>query len=402
MTVLLAVPVATRAQSLLDRPPNLSGGWTGAPGTLHFNFLHRFSTSDGPENKVSNVPTFLLAAGFPKRILAGLNYSTNSSLTPRYPNEWELFARWTPIAEDYGAPLDVSAQIGYNNAADGLDGEVSAARRLGIARVIAAGRVLSDPFEDGGVRYAVAGGAAIRLGTYLALAGDVAALTARESSERVAWSAGIHVAIPSTPHTLSLQATNSLVGTLQGASRGSDEVRYGFEFTIPLTLRRYFGSRGEQSAPVGDTVAAAISIPADTVSPAPIVAPPDTARPRTQTPPVSNPSAIPARTPPAPDSRTRPPPTPAPTRRAAPSVVRTGIRNTSYLRPRLQVTAGTTIEWTNNDPLPHTVTAVKGTFNSGLIPPGKTYRHTFAKAGTFDFFCIPHSFMKGVVVVREQ
>ncbi|MBA3340583.1 MAG: hypothetical protein H0T48_01980 [Gemmatimonadaceae bacterium] len=97
--VLLALPAGVGAQSLLDRPPSLSGGWTGAPGTLHFNLLHRFSTSDGPENKVSNVPTFLLAAGLPKRILAGLNYSTNSSLAPRYPNEWEVFARWTPVAE---------------------------------------------------------------------------------------------------------------------------------------------------------------------------------------------------------------------------------------------------------------------------------------------------------------
>ena len=77
------------------------------------------------------------------------------------------------------------------------------------------------------------------------------------------------------------------------------------------------------------------------------------------------------------------------------------MKNITYLQPRLQVTVGTTIEWKNNDPLPHSVTAVDKSFNSGLIQPGKTYRHTFAKAGSYNFYCVPHPFMKGVVVVRE-
>ncbi|MGH7527994.1 MAG: hypothetical protein ACREMX_14975, partial [Gemmatimonadales bacterium] len=51
------------AQLILDRSPNLSGGWVGSPGMVHFNFLHRFSVSDAPERKVSSAPTLLLAAG---------------------------------------------------------------------------------------------------------------------------------------------------------------------------------------------------------------------------------------------------------------------------------------------------------------------------------------------------
>src|SRR4026209_1297821 len=85
----LMVPRVVAPQSLLDRSPNVSGDWTGAPGTLYFNFVHRFSTSGKPERKVSNVPTFLLAAGLPMHFLAGLSYSTNSTLAPRFPNEWE-------------------------------------------------------------------------------------------------------------------------------------------------------------------------------------------------------------------------------------------------------------------------------------------------------------------------
>jgi amicyanin len=77
------------------------------------------------------------------------------------------------------------------------------------------------------------------------------------------------------------------------------------------------------------------------------------------------------------------------------------MRNLSYLRPNLEITIGTTVEWKNNDALPHTVTAVNKSFDSGLIQPGKTYRRTFTKAGTFSIFCIPHPFMKGVVVVKE-
>lgn len=417
VAALLLPPTGVGAQSLLERPPNVSGNWVGAPGTLHFNFVHRFTASDAPERKVSNVPTFLLAAGLPKRLLAGLTYSTNSTLAPRFPNEWELFARWTPVSEDYEAPLDLGAQVGYNNAASGVDGEVSAAKKFGSVRLILAGRALSGLLEESKVRFAFAGGATLRFGQFIALAGDVASLADRDSTERVGWSAGLHFAIPLTPHTVSLHATNVAVTTLQGASRGSSIVRYGFEFTIPLTLRRYFG-RGADPSP--DTVpppVAAAPAPeplADTTSP-PVVTEVPPAPPRDTAPtiaaevprvpsrdtasrpvPLTAPPAKPQSVPPAsPATVTRPAP-------RAPGIVRTGMRNINYLRPNLQITVGTTVEWKNNDPLPHTVTAVNRSFDSGLIQPGGTYRRTFTRAGTFNIFCIPHPFMKGVVVVKEQ
>jgi plastocyanin len=338
----LVGPFTLRAQSLLERPPNVSGDWTGSPGTLYFHFLHRFAAGDAPERKVSNVPTFLVAAGLPRRLLVGASYSTNSTLAPRFPNEWELLARWQLLSQDLGRPLDLGAQLAYNNAAQGIDAELSAARRVGIARVLAAGRALSDPVESGDMRFAAAGGVAVRLGTYVALAGDAATLLDRDAGEKVAWSAGLHLAIPLTPHTLSLQATNTLVTTLQGASRGTDDVRYGFEFTVPLSLGRYFGRRA-------DTVAAAAPVPADT-----------------------------ART------------------------VRTTIRNTSYLQTRIEIAVGSTIEWTNADAMPHSVTAVDRRFDSGLIGAGGTWRHTFTQPGTYEFYCMPHPFMKGTVVVSAR
>jgi plastocyanin len=403
------LPAVAKGQSLLDRSPNLSGDWVGAPGTLYFHFLHRFTVSDAPQRKVSNVPTFLVGAGLPRRFFAGFNYSTNSTLAPNFPNEWELFARWSPISEDLGRPFDLGAQIGYNNAADGVDGEVSLAKRLGAGRVIVAGRALSDPLKEDNVRLAIAGGATVRLGRYLALAGDVASLADRDSAERVAWSAGVHIAIPLTPHTLSLHATNAPVGTLQGQSRGSGNVRYGFEFTIPLTLRRYFGRRADMAAP--DTVVSAAAAPVDTAAADQKVA--ETSVPAPPAPvPVMPPSPQPVVTA-SPADSVKPPPagrvadakpaTPKTTAsRPAAKTRRTTIKNISYMQPRITVAAGTTIEWTNADPLPHSVTAVDKSFNSGLIQPGKTYRHTFTKAGTYNFYCMPHPFMKGVVVVTAE
>jgi plastocyanin len=374
------------AQSLLDRSPNVSGDWTGSPGTLYFHFVHRFSTSGAPERKVTNVPTFLLGAGLPKRFLAGLNYSTNSTLAPRFPNEWELFARWNPLSEDNRSPIDIGGQVGYNNAADGVDGEVSVAKRLGIVRLVGAGRALSNPVKAGSVRYALAGAAVIRVGTYLSLAGDIGSRTSRDSTEKVAWSAGVHFAIPLTPHTVSIQVTNTLVETLQGVSRGTNKVRYGFEFTIPLTLRRYFGKRAT-TEDVVDTVTAvrADSLPPAVPPPAPVAV--------TSTPSLSIPAPTPG---PAPS-----PPTPPRTTPVS-GTVRTGMKNVNYLQSKLEITVGTTVEWTNRDPLAHSVTATDKSFNSGLIQPGKTFRHTFTKAGKFSFYCIPHPFMRGTIVVKDD
>lgn len=402
-------PDTLRAQSLLDRPPNVSGDWTGASGTIYFNFLHRFSASAKPERKISSIPTLLLGAGLPWHTLIGVNYSTNSTLAPRFPNEYELFARWDPLSEDYGSPVDIGGQVGYNNAARGTDGEVSVAKRLGFARLLVAGRALSDPLRSGHERAALAGGATIRLGTYVALAGDVASLRNRDSSEKIAWSAGLHLAIPFSPHTLSIQATNTMVNTLQGASRGTKDIRYGFEFTIPITLGRYFGDH-EPPAVVAteqtsrDTSAASVSKPltarADTAL-LPTVRARDTVSRDTTVKPASSNASPTVKAPAQPPTASTAAPPRAQPRLAPPArVVHTGMRNISYLQNKIEILVGSTVEWKNNDPLPHTVTAADKSFDSGNIMPGQTWKHTFTKPGTYSVYCTPHPFMKGVIVVR--
>ncbi len=377
----LALPVEQAAgQSLLDRPPNVSGDWVANSGTVQFNFLHRFTRSDAPERKVSNFPTFLMGLGLPARLMVGFQYATNSTLAPRYPNEWEFFARYAPLSQYDGAPIDVGTHVGYNLAAEGVDAEVSLARRVGFVRLLGVGRLLADPFEAGNTRFALGGGGILRLSRHLALAGDVASIVHPDSArgERVAWSAGLHLAIPNTPHTLSLQVTNTNTSTLQGLSRGGSDVRYGFEFTIPITLARYFGRRPSPTPP----------------APVPVVAPGDSIAP---TPDGAHAAPVP------PDTSVAKPVPPAPAQEAPaarPRIVRARIRSMAFAPARIVIDVGTTVEWRNDDPLAHTVTANDRSFDSGLIDGGRTWRHTFTRPGTHPFFCLPHPFMQGVVVVR--
>jgi plastocyanin len=228
--------VATRAtpQSLLDRTPNISGGWTGSSGVVHFNFLHRFTATSAPERQVSNSPTFLLAYAPVSRALLGASYATRSEITSQFPNEWEFFARFAPLES-------VSFQAGYNNAAESLDGEVSVTHAIDRLRLLAAGRVLSHAFGSDSTRFSVAGGAVVRLTRWVSIGGDVATIIQRRANEEIAWGAALQIALPSTPHTLSIQAANTSTATLQGSSRGTSRTRYGFEFTVPVTLARWFG-----------------------------------------------------------------------------------------------------------------------------------------------------------------
>ena len=334
------------AQTVLDRTPNLAGAWVGPAGVLHFNFLHRFSISSAPERKVTSTPTFLLAAGLPAGVLLGVHYATNSELSSRYPNEWELFGRFAPLDQELGAPVDASVQAGYNLAAEGLDGEASVARREGPLRILGGLRILAEPGPAGGADLAVAAGAALRLSRGIALTADVAMPTDREAGERVAWAAGVNLAIPHTPHTLSLHATNTNNATLQSSSRGTTETRYGFEFTIPVTLSRYFGRRSPQP---------------------------------------SAPGAMPAADAPAPAGR---------------DTVVAEIRDFMFRPTRLVVAAGTTVVWTNGGQVVHTVTAEDGSFDSGAIDSGSRHTMRFSRPGSYFFHCTPHPFMRGEIVVR--
>jgi len=419
LLALLAAPRFARAQSLLDRPDNISTDWIGNSGTVYFNFVHRFSVSPPPERKVTNFPTFLIATGIASQALVGVNYATNSALEARYPNEWEFFGRYAPIQQDAGAAFDLGGQLDYNLAVKGWDGEVSIARRQGPVRLVALTRVIADTLNGSASRLGFGGGGTIRLGRFLALAGDAMTLTKREAGETIAWSAGIHVALPNTPHTLSIHISNAGTSTLQGFSRGGHTRRYGFEFTIPLPLARFFNPDASGGAPVAaptptDSIAAvAAPMPAS----APTAAPPPTVPDSAPTPvPAAVPAAPKPTTSPAAPTRSAPPtPTPKPAapaapRRAAatparrttatPQVANARIKSQSFIPSRLEIPVGTTVQWKNLDALMHTVSAVDKSFSSGVISADGSFSHTFTKPGVYQIFCMIHPFMKATVVVK--
>ncbi|MBX6365955.1 MAG: cupredoxin family copper-binding protein [Gemmatimonadetes bacterium] len=77
------------------------------------------------------------------------------------------------------------------------------------------------------------------------------------------------------------------------------------------------------------------------------------------------------------------------------------IRDFSFQPASIRVRPGTTVTWVNCDAAadPHTTTSDTGVWDSPLLPAGKTFGHRFDQAGTFDYHCTPHPFMKGSVVV---
>jgi nitrite reductase (NO-forming) len=78
-----------------------------------------------------------------------------------------------------------------------------------------------------------------------------------------------------------------------------------------------------------------------------------------------------------------------------------------FVPDTLTVSKGTTVSWTNEDTTLHTVTSGSaesgnsGTeFDSSYLAAGKTFQHQFNTAGTFDYYCTLHPYMKGKVVVN--
>lgn len=67
----------------------------------------------------------------------------------------------------------------------------------------------------------------------------------------------------------------------------------------------------------------------------------------------------------------------------------------------LTVTKGTTVTWTNNDSVSHTVTGDNGGPASGSLKQGGTYTYAYTTVGTFPYHCAIHPSMTATVVVTE-
>jgi len=76
------------------------------------------------------------------------------------------------------------------------------------------------------------------------------------------------------------------------------------------------------------------------------------------------------------------------------------IDNFTFGPPTTTVAVGTTVTWTNNDDIPHTVRAVDGSFRSKAMDTADSYSFTFTKPGVYSYFCSLHPKMVGKVVVK--
>ena len=77
------------------------------------------------------------------------------------------------------------------------------------------------------------------------------------------------------------------------------------------------------------------------------------------------------------------------------------IQGYAFLPNITSVTLGSTVTWTNNDPVAHTITSDSGTeLASSLIASGGSFIHKFDTKGIFDYHCSIHPMMKGEIVVN--
>jgi plastocyanin len=343
LTLLLLTRTGTlTAQLVTERTPNLDVGWTVPSGIVQFNFLHRFEVSAPPARKVTSFPNFHLATGAPYRFNVGLDYATNSTVFAGIPNEYQLSLRRPILSQVQGASMDLSLTAGYNFAPQSVDAEASVARRLGQIRLIGTVRGMSNGYDAQRSLWGAGGGVVVRLTSWLSLAGDVFSLVnPRDTALDVpAWGAGAQLRIPYSPHSFSIQFTNTRSGSIEGSSLGVRGAHMaGFEFTIPFTLARYFGHRKKpESAPDSSITTAGVT------------------------------------------------------------VIR--IENLSFGPREIRVHPGARVRWVNGDQLQHSATAENGAFDSGLLDPGRAFEHVFDRAGTFTYHCTPHPFMTGRVIVE--
>jgi plastocyanin len=86
---------------------------------------------------------------------------------------------------------------------------------------------------------------------------------------------------------------------------------------------------------------------------------------------------------------------------ASGSVVKVTMKNIMFNPGSVTAKVGQTVEWTNNDPVAHTVTAKSDGIDSGNVNPGKTFKFTIKKPGVIHYVCLIHAGQKGTINVTS-
>ena len=87
----------------------------------------------------------------------------------------------------------------------------------------------------------------------------------------------------------------------------------------------------------------------------------------------------------------------------AQTTVNVSINNFSFTPATITLVLGVnnTVTWTQNQSgIPyHTVTANDNSWGSSHLTTGQSFTYTFTSAGTYDYHCTLHTYMKGTVIV---
>jgi amicyanin len=75
------------------------------------------------------------------------------------------------------------------------------------------------------------------------------------------------------------------------------------------------------------------------------------------------------------------------------------IGNFTFGPQEMKVKAGTTVTWTNEDDMPHTVVSPNN-FRSKVLDTQGAYSFTFTTPGTYKYFCSLHPHMTGTIIVE--
>jgi plastocyanin len=87
------------------------------------------------------------------------------------------------------------------------------------------------------------------------------------------------------------------------------------------------------------------------------------------------------------------------------NVAKVSMKSIQFNPKTLTVDKGTTVVWTNDDPVGHDVTKQSGpgpqfSSGSGDIGGGGTYKQTFNTPGTIKYVCTVHPGMTGTIIVK--
>jgi plastocyanin len=75
------------------------------------------------------------------------------------------------------------------------------------------------------------------------------------------------------------------------------------------------------------------------------------------------------------------------------------MNGSAFTPETVSIAEGQTVQFLNDDDVPHTVTATDKTFDSGNIDAHKSWNYTFKKAGTYVYGCTYHAWMHGTIKV---